>query len=250
MHIIDINCAIGEPMRSKRYSTAEGLIAWLDKYNIDCALTYHSEAMREPEMGNSLMVQAAAEAGGRLKTCLVLNPSLESLGIPGEGTPLERLKKLRPSAVRIFPGEQLYPFDTFYAEDILQVCNQLHLPLIVDCPYDNVFLTQLPHVCREYPNVPIILLRFLYNRSRQYMPILKKLPNVYLDMSTHVDVGGMEEVVERFGSEHLLFGSGLPTYEPSGALGLLLYAQLSDTDRQNIANGNFLHLERGICYDD
>lgn len=250
MHIIDINCAIGEPMRSKRYSTAEGLLQWLDQYRIDGALAYHSEAMREPEMGNSLMVQAAAASGGRLKLCLALNPSLESLGIPGEGTPLERLKKLRPSAVRIFPTEQLYPFDTFYAEEILQVCNQLCLPLIVDGTYDNCFLTQLPNVCRAYPDVPIILLRFLYNRSRQYMPILKKLPNVYLDMSTHVDVGGMEEIVERFGSTNLLFGSGLPTYEPSGALGLLLYAQISDDHRENIASGNFLRLEGGIRYDD
>ena len=250
MYFIDVICAIGEPMRSERYSTAEGLLQWLDKYQIDCALAYHSEAMREPEMGNALMAQAAAASGGRLKTCFVLNPSLESLGIPGEGTPLERLNKHRPSAVRIFPGEQLYPFDTFYAEEILTLCQQLRLPLIVDCPYDNVFLTQLPQVCRAYPDVPIILLRFLYNRSRQYMPILRKLPNVYLDMSTHIDVGGMEEVVRRFGSEHLLFGSGLPVYEPSGALGLLLYAQISDADRENIASGNFLRLEGGIRYDD
>lgn len=250
MQIFDFNCAIGEPMRSTRYSTAEGLLSWLDKYHIDGALAYHSEAMREPEMGNRLMMEAAAASGGRLKPCLVLNPSLQSLGIPGEGTPLERLMKLRPSAVRIFPGEQLYPFDPFYAEEILQVCQQLHLPLIVDCPYDMLFMTRLPEVCKTYPDVPIILLRFLYNRSRLYMPILKKLPNVYLDMSTHIDVGGMEEVVQRFGSEHLLFGSGLPIYEPSGALGLLLYAQISDTDRANIASSNFLRLEGGIRYDD
>ena len=250
MQIIDFNCAIGEPMRSTRFSTAQGLLEWLDKYGIRSALCYHSEAMREPEMGNALMAEAVKASGGRLKLCLVLNPSLESLGIPGEGTPLERLKKLRPSAARIFPGEQLYPFDTFYAEDILQVCQQLRLPLIVDCSYDNAFLTQLPLVCKAYPEVPIIFKRFMYNRSRQYMPILKKLPNVYLDMSIHVDTGGMEEVVERFGSTNLLFGSGLPTYEPSGALGLLMYAGISEEDRANIAGGNFLRLEGGIRYDD
>jgi len=201
-------------------------------------------------MGNEKMVKAAAASGGRLKLCLALNPSLQSLGIPGEGPPLERLKKLCPSAVRIFPGEQLYPFDPFYAEDILEVCQQLHLPLIVDCPYDMLFMTRLPEVCKAYPDVPIILLRFMYNRSRLYMPILKKLPNVYLDMSNSVDVGSMEEVAERFGSRNLLFGSGLPTYEPSGGLGLLLYAQISDEDRKNIASGNFLRLEGDIRYDD
>jgi len=39
MYLIDINCAIGEPMRSQRYSTADDLLQWLDKYNSDGAGT-------------------------------------------------------------------------------------------------------------------------------------------------------------------------------------------------------------------
>lgn len=249
MEIIDINCAMGAPMRSTRYSTAEGLLSWLDNYRITSAVTYHSEAMREPEMGNALMQQASAETQGRLRTCFALNPTLDSLGIPGEGTALERLKAARPSAVRIFPEEHRYPFDPFYCEQILAVCQQLHLPVIVNAAYDNAFLTQLPHVSRAFPDVPIILPRFGMNRCNQLFPILRKLPNVYADMSLLADTAVIEEITNKFGAEHLLFGSGLPAYEPSGALGLLLYAQISDADREKIAAGNFLRLEGGIRYD-
>lgn len=248
MEIIDINCAIGAPMRSKRFSTAEGLLPWLDNYKITSAVTYHSEAMREPEMGNALMLQAAA-ANPRLRTCFALNPILDSLGIPGEGSALDCLKAARPSAVRIFPEEHKYPFDPFYCEKILSVCQQLHLPVIVNAAYDNAFLTQLPHVSRAFPDVPMILPRFGMNRCNQLFPILKKLPNVYADMSLLADTAVMEEITNKFGADHLLFGSGLPTYEPSGALGLLLYAQISDADREKIASGNFLQLEGGIRYD-
>jgi predicted TIM-barrel fold metal-dependent hydrolase len=172
------------------------------------------------------------------------------LGIPGEGTPVERLKKLRPSAVRAFPEEQKFRFDTFYAEDILQVCQQLHLPVILTQTYDQLFLTGLPQVCEQYPEVPIILPRFGMNKCHCAFPILKKLHNVYLDMSTMADVAVIEEITERFGSTNLLFGSGLPTYEPSGALGLLYYAGISQKDRENIAFRNFERLEGGIRYDD
>lgn len=249
MELIDINCAIGAPMRSKRYSTAQALLSWMDNYTITSAVTYHSEAMREPQMGNSLMQQATKETQGRLRTCFALNPILDSFGIPGEGSALERLKAARPSAVRIFPGEHQYPFDPFYCEDILQICQQLRLPVIVTTTYDNAFLTQLPHVSRAFPDVPIILPRFGMNRCNQLFPILKKLPNVYADMSLLADTAVIEEITNKFGSEHLLFGSGLPTWEPSGALGLLLYAQISDADRERIASGNFLRLEGGIRYD-
>lgn len=249
MQIIDINCAIGAPMRSKRFSTAQGLLTWLDDYTITSAVTYHSEAMREPEMGNALMQQVTGQTQGRLRTCFALNPILDSLGIPGEGSALQRLQVARPSAVRIFPEEHRYPFDPFYCEDILQVCQQLHLPVIVTTTYDNAFLTQLPHVSRAFPDVPIILPRFGMNRCNQLFPILKKLPNVYADMSLLADMAAIEEIANKFGCDQLLFGSGLPTYEPSGALGLLMYAQISDADREKIAAGNFLRLEGGIRYD-
>lgn len=250
MKLIDVNCAIGAPMKSYRYTDAQGLLKWMDDFHIQSALTYHSEALREPEIGNTLMLQAAAASNGRLKVCMALNPSLENLGLPGEGNAVERLRAIRPSAVRIFPEEQKFLFDTFYSEDILQVCQQLHMPLIVTTAYTDIFLAQLPQVCKEYPDVPIILPRFGMNRVRQCFPILKKLPNVYFDISVMVDVAVIEEIVQRFGSTRLLFGSGLPQYEPSGELGLLVYSQISQQDKENIAYRNFERLEGGIRYDD
>lgn len=250
MKIIDVICGIGAPLKSYRFTKAEELLSWMDTFRIHSAVVYHSEANREPEMGNEMMARICARSQGRLKLCLALNPSLESLGIPGEGTPIARLKKLRPSAVRVFPEEQKFLFDTFYAEGILQVCQQLRLPVIVTQNYDEVFFSGLPRVCEQYPEVPIILPRFGMNKCQWAFPILKKLPNVYLDMSTMADVAVIEEITERFGSTNLLFGSGMPTYEPSGALGLLLYAGISQEDRENIAFRNFERLEGGIRYDD
>lgn len=250
MKLMDINCGIGAPLKSHRYQTAEGLLRWMDDYRIDSALAYHSEALREPEMGNALMQRAAAASGGRLRLCFAVNPSLDSLGIPGTGSVLERLRAARPSALRVFPKEQDYPFNSFYADSILAPAQALRLPVVLDMDYTEPFLNALPQLCADYPDVPFIFLRYGFKHSRTIFPMLRKLRNVYLDTSIMVDVGQIEELVERFGSERLLFGSGLPTYVPDGALGLLLYAGLGADDFENITHRNFERLEGAIRYDD
>lgn len=250
MKLIDFNCGIGAPFKSERYTTAEGLLHWMDEYRISRALCYHSEAMREPEMGNGLMIEECRKSSGRLALCFATNPTLVTLGIPGQGAPEQRIKAAKPSALRVFPEEQDYLFSSFYAESILSVAEKLHLPIVVDMKYTQNFLTELPKTCMDFPNVPIILPRFGFRKSQYIFPLLQKLPNLYLDVSMMVDVAQIEEIVERFGSEHLLYGSGLPNYVPDGGLGLLMYAQIPDRDRQNVLHANFERLEGGILYDD
>lgn len=252
MKIIDINCAVGESFNSPRYRTAQGLVEWMDRYRLDHAVTYQGVAMRDPELGNRQMLEDCAVSGGRLSPCLVVNPSLQSLGIPGEGSALERLRAARPAAIRTFHDDQKYPFTSFFAEKILSAAQELHMPVIVSPTYKPFmqFFPQLPSICADFPDVPLILLRVGFNRSRVIFPVLEKLPNVYFDMSIMLDCGQIDEIVERYGSGNLLFGSGLPDYEPSGALGLLYYSCISQEDKENIAHRNWERLQGGIRYDD
>ena len=254
MKIIDVSCGIGKGkmLRPLRYTDLPGMLAWLDDNEISEAVTFHSDACRDPETGNARMLQLCAASGGRLKPCLVVDPSLPSLGIPGEGSVTERLRAARPAALRTFHDDQKYPFTSFFAGHILDAAKELRLPVIISPPYKPLrsFFPALASVCAEYPEVPFVLLRTGFNRSRVIFPILERLTNVYFDISTMLDCGQIDEIVERFGSRNLLFGSGLPTYEPSGALGLLYYSAVSPEDRENIAFRNWERLEGGALLDD
>lgn len=247
MRIIDVNAAVGAPLKAWRYTKAESLVAYLDDYRIESAVTYHMLADRSPEEGNAQMLEIARASAGRIRACLLLEPTLDSLGVPGTGTVQERLRAAKPSAVRVLQGPQPhYWMDAFYAQDLLTPLNELHMPLIIEGGYSPEFFHALPEMARAYPNVPIILVRHGLNESRTIYPLLKYTSNVYFDMSTMLDCGGIEEIVEKFGSERLLFGSGLPNFVPAGALGLLMYAEIAEADRENIAHGNFERLEGGI----
>ena len=105
-------------------------------------------------------------------------------------------------------------------------------------------------MCRQYPDVPFILLRHGDRRTHTIFPILRQLNNVYFEIGTMCDYVEIEQIVSRFGSERLLFGSGLPMFEPSGPLGMVHYALISQEDRENIAHRNFERLEGDIRYGD
>ena len=55
----------------------------------------------------------------------------------------------------------------------------------------------------------------------------------------------MEEIAGRFGHERLLFGTGMPVYDPGGPLGLLMGAQISQDQRADMA-GNSLRRLLGL----
>ena len=63
-----------------------------------------------------------------------------------------------------------------------------------------------------------------------------------MDTATFLTHGGYEEVVKRFGSERLLFGSHMPFTEPGSSAAAILYADIDDKDKKNIAYKNFNRL--------
>ena len=247
MHIIDINTAVGAATKSWRFTKVESLISYLDDYRIDTALTYNALADRTPEEGNAQMLEIAKASNGRIKPCFLLEPVLDTLGVPGTGTVVERLKAAKPAAVRVTQGQSPHFWmDKFYAQDMLAPLNEMRMPLIIDGGYTPEFLHHLPEMAQAFPNVPMILVRYGLNDARTIHPLLKYTSNVYFDMSIMLDAGGIEEIVEKFGSTRLLFGSDLPFHVPAGALAMLMYAQISEQDRENIAHANFERLEGGI----
>ncbi len=247
MRILDINAALGAATQSERYTDEEGLLRYMDDYRISAALTWHSLADRVPDTGNRQMVDIAAQHPERIMACLLLEPSLADLGLPGEGDALERLAQLKPGAVRVHQGDEShFLMDKFYARDLLRPLNEARMPLIVGGSYSRLFWHTLPELAEAFPHVPFIILRHGLNESRIINPLLKYTKNVYFDISTMLDCYQIEEIVEKFGSERLLFGSGLPFFVPAGALGLLMYAAISEANRRNIAYANFERLKGGV----
>jgi predicted TIM-barrel fold metal-dependent hydrolase len=249
MKVIDVNVQLGPSQFPTRYRTAEGLLSYLDDYRISSAVVCHSAAPLTPWIYNGEMSRIAAASGGRLSACHVLDPMLSEKSEPGNGTLTERLKATRPAAVRMLPVSQKYPLNAFFCDHILDVLNDLRLPLLLSAE-EVPDLADIPSLARDFPDLPIVILRHYFNSTRSMTPLLTKLNNVYIDMNIVIDTYYLDELVkERCGSEKLLLGSGLPNHVPAGGLSMVLYSDIDDCHKENILHANWERLQGGIRYD-
>jgi hypothetical protein len=250
MKYIDINTMIGPFMDKVRCNTADELIAYMESYHAFSAVTAHNGALYDPAKYNGEMVNTAKDSLGQIRACLVLDPMLAENSLPGTGNLYDRLKQLRPAAVRMCPRSTNYPFDAFFCGPILEALNKLRIPLLLS-------ETEAPPVqdtvaaAKAYPELPIVLLRDSFNRSRTIVPMLTKLANIFIDTATMIDTGLLEELVCRYGAEdRLLLGSGLPYHVPAGSLALITYSTITHEQKEKILYKNWERLEGGIRYDD
>ena len=245
MKIIDVNAMMGPWMFPVRYKDEAGLISYLDTYQITSAITYHSGAKLDPYEFNPLMSQIAQNSKNRISACHVIDPILYTDEMLNRD-----LIKYKPSGVRMFPKTGRFILDEFYCSHILSVLDKLHMPLFLDSD-EAPDHKDLPVLAKQYPNIPIVILRPPFNNSRFIVPLLTKLDNVYFDMSIMINAGFLDELVNEIkAGGKLLFGSALPHHVPSGSLGMILYADISDNAKEAILHNNWERLEGGICYDD
>ena len=249
MKIIDINMMVGPQPAPARYEDAQGLIRIMDDYRITIGVVCHSAAQMTPWQYNAEMTRISQESDGRIQACHLLDPMLGEKSEPGEGTLIERLKANRPSAVRMMPQTQNYPLDSFFCGEILEVINELRLPLLLDSSEAPNF-KDMPKLAQDFPDIPIVILRKYFRSSRSLTPLLTKLSNVYIDVNIIIDTGYLEELVnERCGSEKLLLGSGLPLHVPAGGLSMVHYSTMDEYDKENILFRNWERLQREVRYE-
>lgn len=250
MKIIDINVMLGEFSTPTRYQDTDGLIKYLDDYRITSAVVGHNAAQMVPWQYNAEISCISNDSNGRIMACHILDPMLAEQSEPGEGTLMERLRINQPTAIRMMPSTQKYPLNAFFCDQVLETLHDLRLPLLLDAS-EISSLADIPHLARDFPNMPIVILRHFFTYSRSITPLLTKLDNVFIDINTLIDTGYIEELVDNYGvSEKLLFGSGLPHHVPAGGLSMVLYSQMDDIHKHNILHANWERLQGGIRYED
>lgn len=109
---------------------------------------------------------------------------------------------------------------------------------------DPVHVAELAH---RYPTAEIIMAHIGGDWERG-IEAIKDCPNVVVDTSgSLMDMGMIEHAVEELGGGRVLFGSDAHGVDLSAALGKVLDAEISETDRMRILGGNIQALlERRI----
>jgi hypothetical protein len=96
-------------------------------------------------------------------------------------------------------------------------------------------------LARDYPQVPILLGHAGNNLAgvAEAVEVCRHRDNVFLDLNyATIHYGVVEHLVDRVGVEKLVFGSDVSWNSLSYSLGMILFAKLSDENKEKILGLN------------
>jgi len=156
----------------------------------------------------------------------------------------------RAAAVRLFPKKMNYSLAGTETEAILCALEERRLPLMVW--HTETTWAEIDAVCGRHPGLPVIIdgsdKKLLYH-NRVYIPLLLKHPNLYLETYNFIQYMGYEALVNKYKIDRLVFGTNYPANSPLAPLYMLLSADIPETAKEKILNGNMKRLVSGIKLD-
>ena len=254
LRLFDSGIMLGRAKMDKggSFDTVKDLREVMGRCGIERALVYSALAKDSwPAKGNQALLEMIEGEEG-------LYPAWVGLpGHTGEFPDGETLKKQakanRICALRLFPYHHTYPTSDFCCGELFHAMNEMHMPVFLDygvehwsepMPWDEIY-----RLCRTWPDIPFVLVRVGCGSNRPLFPLLDQCPNLHFELSYFDANRGLESVTKRFGAGRMLFGTGMPIYNPACPIAMLYYADLSDQDKEKIAGENLQKLIGGICYD-
>ena len=136
---------------------------------------------------------------------------------PVNETPDETLETLIKENLDVVCGIKVHPFHSKIAFDdervqaYIKLAQKYHLPVCThtaDC--EEASVRKVYEMAKKYPDVDFVMVHMgLGTDNKEAVELIGKLPNLYGD-TTWVPVETTLEVIKRYGSKKLMFGSDMP----------------------------------------
>lgn len=241
MDFFDCNCMIGrfgQPQPGQFWS-ADDLERELERCGIARALVFHALAKElDPALGNTALMEEIA-GRARFAPCWVVLPHHTGEMLPPDQL-CAQMAQRGVRAVRMFPQAHNYSLAEWCSGPLLAALEERQVPLFLD--HDQTNWNEVEAVCSAHPRLPLVLLRVNYRAHRALYPLLERHPNLHLEIGIFVAHNAIEDCARRCGAARMLFGSGLPHYNPGGPIANIMYSHVADADKALIAAGNLRRL--------
>lgn len=247
-HFFDCRASFG--MRCFRapgsFWKKEDLLKKMADFSIEDALVYHSLAREyDPQVGNRTLMDEIRDEP-RLHPVWAVLPDYT-----GEFETPERLagemREYGVKALTMFPSpaDQNFSFAEFTCGKIFRMCEEHRIPLFMDM--DQISgIAMVDSICTAHPELPLVVTRVNYRIDRDLYPLMEKHHNFYIEISGYKVFDGLHQFCSRFGAQRLLFGTGMPETSGGAAVGLVVYADISEKEKQMIASENLKKLLGGV----
>ena len=258
MIYFDCCCEIG-PRNEKDpvapWSTSD-VLRWMDHCGIAGALVVHTLSIHnDPIQAREVLAREIAQAPTRLFPVWVILPPDAGDAEPRPSKLLRSMEKRDVRAVKLFPRAHNWPLavdiigptlEALERERILTLINFDQLPEGNVGGFNHATYIALGEILSRFPKLPLLLQGPWWPSQRIITALMARHDNLHIEFSTYQVNRGLDEYTRRFGSERLLFGTGLPAMSAGAARAYVDYAQVSKSHKEKIAGGNLSRLLGGI----
>ena len=246
MKFIDVNCMIGEWIyKDLRFKDVQCLRAEMQRLRIEKSMVFDSRAwLYDPKVGNSMLLQTTSMYK-ELIPVIVLTPLIDQ-EFGSKESIYEYLKENKIGAIRIFPTDHNFTLNLWNIEKMFTITNEICMPVLLEGreregTIDKYF-TQIYEIAKTFKNTPLILLSVGFRNLRTLYNLFDSCPNIFIDTSTFLTYRGIEDVIKYFGSERIVFGTRMPFLEAGVSVGRIIYADISNKVKENIAYNNIYRM--------
>ncbi len=225
-----------------------GLLAAMDTYGIARVLVTHSTAKwHDIATGNRRLTEELA-GQDRLTACWTVMPA--STGeVPEETEQVDQLLASGARVARLCPVAHRLSLEPWEVDRLLGALAERRVPLLLD--FDNRHWSEsrpwrfIEWACRTFPGLPVVLLRQGQADFRTLFILLDRCSNLIVETSYLQGHDAINLIAGRWGAHRLVFGTGMPVWDPALPIAGLTYAGLSPEALTAVARGTLQSLMEG-----
>ena len=236
--VFDANVGVGHRHdRPSPFSEAKELLEEMQRHGVDRAVIYHLQGEAISAIrGNEALPGWAGDAF-----------SLQWMAGPGDDS-LRQLRGFHAServvSVRLHsPEAGKIPFVDWLYGPLLDWLSAEGIPLWVSLADGSP--SEIVNTLQCFSDLNVVLLGAHYTHAPMIRPMLRRLPNAFLELSRFENLGEVEALVAEVGPERLLYGSYFPRYAMGPILFYLHHLEIDDSDLAAICAGNLERLLGG-----
>jgi hypothetical protein len=235
MDWFDCNASFGRSLQPglTTLPDAQSLLGQMDFCGVSEALVYHIGIERDSAQAVNRAIVEEVTGEPRLHpTWAILPPQTGELGTV-EGL-LGAMRERGVKALRSYPDEHRYLLNGLTFGPLLEEMVARNIPLILGPNWQRA-----TDLLAECPALRVIVTGSgSWGDDRYFRPLMERYPGFHLDISNYQLAEGLPSLVQQYGSDQILYGSGTPRIQMGGSLLTVAQAELDDSQKQAIAGAN------------
>ena len=215
--------------------SAADAVRVMDRIGIDAACTSSIAAVLgcDVRRGNDEVIAAVNEYPGRIFGYIRVSPTDPAVGT---GEEVERCAGAGLRAIKIH-NYQGVPYDAEAYRPAYEIADERGWPILAHTWEGD--MTVIDKLAGEYPNAKWLLAHAGVSGPEAYGEIARRRDNVFLETcSSACAYGLVERLVEDAGVDKVLFGTDMTFLTATQQVGKVLFARLSDGDKERVLGGN------------